>query len=545
MESVGERHSYSYRWARANLRLWRRRLRFRERRLIRNLVLVLFEPGLPAADPDAFGPELNLTGGATARTLVFSAGLHLLLVTTPLPEFLSAYLVGPPAAPPPEIGETQLATAHVLSPIYPRRMPKSKPSPGGKEGRPLPPPGAETPARQTIVSTPAEPNHPRQTLLQQFGRERVRIPQQDLKLPNMVLPPDPQAVPTSQVDLSRLRVPNAPVDLSGPARAPVPPRPKRSSSQLALQQTQKVNLYPRITLPETAGGESAASAPEINLQPGAPRSGDLATPGVLALSASPGVPRRRLDLPEGNLRARFVAGPFSGEGSPGGVPGGVPGASGGSGGGPGGIAAGGEGLIVPGILVTPAGAVPAGPVIVGPGGNSGTPPPPKPARPVARAESPASVATSAAPAQSPEERGRQLMEEAQGGEHGSRRVFVTYLYLANLTSQSSSWLLQFAERQPSNPGGPILPPRARRKVDPCYPNEALRERVEGTVVIYGVIRADGRVEDAVVMKGTNSAIDKAALGAFSSSLFEPARKNGKAVDVETLVEIPFRLVPCL
>lgn len=147
--------------------------------------------------------------------------------------------------------------------------------------------------------------------------------------------------------------------------------------------------------------------------------------------------------------------------------------------------------------------------------------------------------------QSPVERGRQLMEETQSGGGGSRRVFVTYLYLANLTSQSSSWLLQFAERNPSSPAGPVLPPRVRKKVDPCYPSEALRERVEGVVVIYGIIRADGRVEDAVVMKGANPSIDKSALEAFSSSLFEPGRKNGKSVDVEALVEIPFRLVPCL
>ncbi len=544
MKGVGERHSYSYRWARANLRLARRRLRFWELHQIRNLVLVAFEPNLPAADPEAFGPELNLTGGAPARALLYSVGLHVLLVTTPLPDYLGTFLASG-AEPQPEVEDTQLATSHVLPPIFPRRMPKTRPSPGGKEGQPLPPPGAETPARQVIVSTPQEPNHPRQTLLQQFGRERVRVQLRDLKLPNMVIPPDPQAVATSQVDLSRLRVPNAPVDMSGPPRAPLVPRPKRNAAQLALQQTRKVNLYPRIALPETAGGDSKASAPDINLQPGAPRSGDQTAPGVLALSASPGPPRRKLDLPQENLRARFVSGPFSGEGSPGGVRGGVPGASGGSGGGPGGIAGGGEGLIVPDILVTPAGEVPAGPVIVGRGGSPSAPPPPaKPARPAsARGESSASAPATIA--QSPAERGRELMEEAQGGGSGSRRVFVTYLYLANLTSQSSSWLLQFAERQPSNPGGPILPPRARKKVDPCYPSEALRERVEGVVVVYGVIRVDGRVEDTVVMKGANSAIDKAALDAFSRSLFEPGRKNGKPVDVEALVEIPFRLVPCL
>ena len=545
MESVGERHSYSYRWARANLRLLRRRLRFWERYQIRNLVLVLFEPNLPAADPEAFGPELNLTGGATARALFYSAGLHILLVTTPLPDSLGTFLASS-AEPQAEIEETSLATSHVLPPIYPRRMPKSRPSPGGREGQPLPPLGAEAPARQVIVSTPPQPNHPRQTLLQQFGRERVRVAQ-DLKLPNMVLPPDPQAAPASQIDLSRLRVPNAPVDMSGPPRAPQALRPKRSAAQLALQQTQRVNRYPRISLPESASGDSRTSAPDVALQPGTPRSGDVATPGLLSLSASPGAPRRRLDLPEGNLRARFVSGPYSGQGSPGGVPGGTPGAAGGSGGGPGGIAGGGEGLIVPNVLVTPAGEVPAGPVIVGQEGRAGAPPP-IPQRPTSsdtvRGGNQPSLPVAALPTQSPAERGRQLLEESQSG-GGSRRVFVTYLYLANLTSQSSSWLLQFAERNPSSPAGPILPPRVRKKVDPCYPSEALRERVEGIVVIYGIIRADGRVEDALVMKGANSSIDKAALDSFSNSLFEPARKNGRAVDVETLVEIPFRLVPCL
>ncbi|HSC77366.1 MAG TPA: hypothetical protein VLB32_02285, partial [Candidatus Acidoferrales bacterium] len=295
MKGVGERHSYSYRWARANLRLLRRRLRHWERYQVRNLVLVLFEPNLPTADPEPFGPELNLTGGATVRALFYSASVHVLLVSTPLPDYLLASFAG--AAPvQPEVEDARLATSNVLPPIFPRRMPKSRPSPGGKEGQPLPPLGAEARAQQVIVSTPQDPNHPRQTLLQQLARQQVRVPQ-DLKLPNMVIPPDPQAAPTSQIDLSRLRVPNAPVDMGGPPRAPQAPRPKRNASQLALQQTQRVNLYPRMTLPESAGGNAKDSAPEISLQPGTPRSGDLATPGVLALSASPAAPRRRLDLP--------------------------------------------------------------------------------------------------------------------------------------------------------------------------------------------------------------------------------------------------------
>lgn len=140
------------------------------------------------------------------------------------------------------------------------------------------------------------------------------------------------------------------------------------------------------------------------------------------------------------------------------------------------------------------------------------------------------------------------MEAAQGGGRGSRRVYVTYLYLANLTSQSSSWLVQFAEQETNNPAGeslvPLAPPQVAKKVDPCYPSEGQKERVEGVVVIYGVVRADGRVQDAVVMRGLSAKIDQAALEAFSRSVFQPARKSGRPVDIEVLVEIPFRLAPC-
>ncbi|MCI0402477.1 MAG: energy transducer TonB, partial [Acidobacteria bacterium] len=311
---------------------------------------------------------------------------------------------------------------------------------------------------------------------------------------------------------------------------------------------------PRLTLPEPAGADDLGTGPNINVPPGVPRSGDLAAPGVLALSANPAVPQRRVRLPDENLRARFVAGPNVGSGSPGGVPGGTPGASGGSGGGPGGIAGGGEGLIVPDVLVTPAGEVPPGPVIVGPQGG-GAPPAPRREAAESRpsgsgrgAKSESAAAPPPAAAATPQERGRALLEAAQAGASGPRRLYITYLYLTNLTSQSSSWLMQFAESLTGSSPSPealLAPPQVRKKVDPCYPNEpSFTERIEGVVVVYGLVRADGRVEDPVVMRGINPRIDQAALDAFSRSLFEPARKRGKPVAIDALVEIPFRFVPC-
>ena len=554
MGRVGESTPSWQRRARVSWKVWRRRLRHWERHLVRNAVFVLFEPSLPAPEPNAFY-ELNLTGGVTARTVLISAGLHILLMSTPAPAWLATLGVGEREPTEAEIEAQQLATSHVLPPIYPRRMPKREPSPGGREGEPLPPRGAERVQPQTIVSSPPNPNHPRQTLLQQLVRARPRPAPSDVRLPNMVLPDDPAATPVPEIDLGRLRVPGAPLDTSGPPRAPALPRPRRDASQLSLRAAKPANPIPRLTLPEAAGADDLGTGPSASVPPGVPRSGDLAAPGVLELSAAPAAPQRRLRLPDENLRARFVAGPHGGSGSPGGVPGGTPGASGGSGGGPGGIAGGGEGLIVPDILVTPAGDVPPGPVIVGPQGGGA---PPAPRRQAAESRTGASAASNAAPAPapapapppSPQERGRALLEAVEKGGGGPRRLYVTYLYLANLTSQSSSWLLQFAESLVGNPAAAnpealLVPPQVRKKVDPCYPNEpSFTERVEGVVVVYGLIRADGRVEDPVVMRGINPRIDQAALDAFSRSLFEPARKRGKAVAIDALVEIPFRFAPC-
>jgi TonB family protein len=331
----------------------------------------------------------------------------------------------------------------------------------------------------------------------------------------------------------------------------VPPRPRRDASQLSLRAAKPANPIPRLTLPEAAGADDLGTGPNVNVPPGVPRSGDLATPGLVALSATPSAPQRRLRLPDENLRARFVAGPSAGSGSPGGVLGGTPGASGGSGGGPGGYAGGGEGLIVPDVLVTPAGDVPPGPVIVGPQGG-GAPPVPQRERAESRASNGGRAAAPASapapPPATPQERGLALLEAVKAGGSGPRKLYITYLYLANLTSQSSSWLMQFAESLVSSSTSAealLVPPQVRKKVDPCYPKEAeFAERVEGVVVVYGLVRADGRVEDPVVMRGINPRIDQAALDAFARSLFEPARKRGKPVAIDALVEIPFRFVPC-
>lgn len=518
--------------------------------------------GLPEAkaEPETQLHTVQLTRGLTGRSFAISACAHILFLVTPLPAFLAL----PGQRPAVQMAKIEndlqwVPTSRVLPPITPARRASKRPSPGGKPNQPLPPLGAQSKQRQAIVSTPPNPNHPTQTLLQQFALDNARVDTRRVRVPNMVLPPGP--APTPQIDLRRLRIPNAPVDLSGPSSAPLPPRP-RSRAELALRERKLENLLPRLAVAtsRSTAGVGADDAPDISAPLGPARSGDLVPQGVLALSANPEASGPVLLLPDANLRARIVSGPYTGAGSPGGVPGGVPGAEGGSGGGPGGIAGGpGGGLSAPDIFVAPAGEVPAGPIVVGPGGqsgigNAGPPPPPPPAKPH-QATRPATPSSEPhlIPTKPAEQRARDLLAAihpgAQSATDGARRqVYVTYLYLSALTSQSSSWLLQYSEF-PGAGGAEadalVASPRVIKKVDPCYSADAHWERVEGTVLLYAVIRADGAVEDVVVMRSLEPKIDERALAAFQNSLFLPASKNGRAIPVEVLVEIPFRLAPCI
>jgi len=303
-----------------------------------------------------------------ARALAASAALHLVLLLTPLPGFL----VWTPAAPA-ELRAVRIeynlqwtGNARLLPPIAPKRAPKKAAPAGGKKEQPLPRRGAETLQAQTIISDPPEPNHPRQTLLTQFGLDSTRIAPRHLRLPNMVIPPAPEATPRPEVDLRRAR--GAALTVPGLALAPRPPRPK-SPSELALRQPKLENLMPRLAVPPAGGATNPGAAPDVGAA-GLTASGDLPNPGILALSAQPALPRPVLELPETNLRARFATGPVDGPASPGGVPGAAPDIGGGAGGsepgGLGGAEGSAGGLTVPGVFVAGAGPAPPGPVIVGP-----------------------------------------------------------------------------------------------------------------------------------------------------------------------------------
>jgi TonB family protein len=146
---------------------------------------------------------------------------------------------------------------------------------------------------------------------------------------------------------------------------------------------------------------------------------------------------------------------------------------------------------------------------------------------------------------------------------GSRKFYSLTLNMPNLNSAGGSWIIRFAALKTDSPSGSLAAraaaagdpssvavssaaatdlsaPSAMRKFDPAYPLELMRQNVGGTVILYGVIHADGTVGSVRVLRSVDERLDQFASEAIAKWQFQPATKNGAAVDVEATFWIPFR-----
>ena len=128
---------------------------------------------------------------------------------------------------------------------------------------------------------------------------------------------------------------------------------------------------------------------------------------------------------------------------------------------------------------------------------------------------------------------------------GPRRFYSMRLNMPNLNSAGGgSWIVRFAElKQDSDKDnkGELIAPLATHKVDPAYPAELMRRNVQGTVTLYAVIHSDGRVGEVKVLSGIDDRLDQYALAALERWRFQPATRNGSPVDLEAVIQIPFRV----
>ena len=121
-----------------------------------------------------------------------------------------------------------------------------------------------------------------------------------------------------------------------------------------------------------------------------------------------------------------------------------------------------------------------------------------------------------------------------------KKYYSMQLNMPNLTSAAGSWIIRFAELKDNKQEGELSTPVVTDKVDPAYPADLMRDQVEGTVILYAVIRADGSVGDVRVLQSLHESLDANACRALGRWRFRPATKNGVPVDLEAVVRIPFK-----
>ena len=413
-------------------------------------------------------------------------------------------------------------------------------------------PGPETPPaentdafhpRQRIFTDPSQPTHPRQTLVNTAAP--MEAPKFLTPLPNMVQLAAPAAparprLEISEQTLAKLRpkqakkiattdtplpdVPHAqarPADMSLAQVADAPPKPELQIN---------AGSAPRLA-PSKQNGETAP-APDI----AAANNANSASPAtIIALSASPAPPAPVVEVPNGNLAAHVAISPEGkGAGKTGssGVASNAAAGSGAGGGQPNakspvGISisggnpkpnAGVSGLGGAGKLIIPKMAT----VYKRPDPNADDDPPER--------TGPPNFAV-LPPGTAPE----QIFSP--------RRMYSMNVDMPNLNSVTGSWIIHFEElRAPGTSWNrtPVSAPNPTRKVDPKYPQDLIQEHVEGEVILYGVIRADGSVDSIQLVRSLDKQLDANAIEAFKQWKFSPATKDGQPVAIEAIVHIPFR-----
>jgi TonB family protein len=432
-------------------------------------------------------------------------------------------------------------------------LPKiSLPLPGekSKAGAKSPDPasrGADTyHPRQTILSEPLRITHPRQTLIQPTAP--AAPPKIDVPLPDIVQWSQPAPVAKPQVHftpaISAPEVRRRPV---GDLDAPEIPNEVKNPGTLNIALSPVINPGPKLPIIPMAAASTARKVERNVTAPSAPDipAGPVSTsdlPSVVALSTAPAPPAPEISVPQGNLAARLSMSP---SGEHGGVPNGNPSASASNGNGGAGGAGGDSGLpggggkssdLPAAVSVGGASGHGAGGITPSPSPNRGlilhplATVPDRPQPMVPRSRGPVDLAH-LDPSLPPET----LLS--------GKQIYTLHVNLPNLTSVSGSWVLHFAELDESYPPyharGPLSAPDPVLKVDPEYPPEAVKKRIDGEVILYAIIRKDGTVDSIQLVRGIDPGLDSNAMKAFAKWKFKPGMRDGTPVDIEAVVHIPF------
>ncbi len=93
------------------------------------------------------------------------------------------------------------------------------------------------------------------------------------------------------------------------------------------------------------------------------------------------------------------------------------------------------------------------------------------------------------------------------------------------------------------PGNGVTTPRILRQVKPAYTSDAMRAKVQGTVLLQCTVTPDGSVTDVRVVRSLDPVfgLDQEAIKAARQWRFAPGTRMGEPVAVEITIELSFSL----
>jgi protein TonB len=88
----------------------------------------------------------------------------------------------------------------------------------------------------------------------------------------------------------------------------------------------------------------------------------------------------------------------------------------------------------------------------------------------------------------------------------------------------------------------VSAPHLVKEVKPKYTSEALRNNIQGTVVMEAVVTSDGRPSQIRVVRSLDrGGLDEEAVAAVAQWRFEPGRLAGAPVDVLVVIMLDFSI----
>ena len=90
--------------------------------------------------------------------------------------------------------------------------------------------------------------------------------------------------------------------------------------------------------------------------------------------------------------------------------------------------------------------------------------------------------------------------------------------------------------------GGLTDPQVLVQALPHYTDDAIKAKVQGVVLLQGVIRRNGQVTDLQVLRGLGYGLDAEAIRCLMKEWkFRPGVAKGRPVDVLATIEITFNL----